>query len=256
MMENLIPISAKAPKALMNRRVAGDFEQLRHNVYEKSGHDFLGTLGDVYRDPGFQSKKDGVAYRSNHKTGRAFDYNQDDKNLIIQKAPVGNKMYFRTYLKAAKQDGSLGVKKKIKDIRGHEYEGYVVDFTEEAEKLGFERIPAWNGWQTSYNRQEFWHYQKMKEEGKTLTWDDAMLQLIGKRRPPTLQVYGLNDRGPGVLAIQTRLAEEGLLPNIEIDGIFGPKTFEAVKRFQRLHNLEPDGLVGPNTRKELFKKEN
>ena len=52
------------------------------------------------------------------------------------------------------------------------------------------------------------------------------------------------DRGPAVAAVQRRL-------NLETDGIFGPMTHRAVKRFQRRKDLEPDGIVGPLTRDAL-----
>lgn len=38
----------------------------------------------------------------------------------------------------------------------------------------------------------------------------------------------------------------------EIDGIYGPKTLDAVKRFQTAEKLELDGIVGPKTRQALF----
>ncbi len=41
---------------------------------------------------------------------------------------------------------------------------------------------------------------------------------------------------------------------LEIDGIFGPKTAEAVKDFQSKHGLNPDGVVGPLTWQELVGK--
>jgi peptidoglycan hydrolase-like protein with peptidoglycan-binding domain len=38
---------------------------------------------------------------------------------------------------------------------------------------------------------------------------------------------------------------------IPADGVFGPMTERAVKRFQRSHGLVPDGIVGPLTRGAL-----
>ncbi|MCA9779751.1 MAG: peptidoglycan-binding protein [Candidatus Eremiobacteraeota bacterium] len=34
---------------------------------------------------------------------------------------------------------------------------------------------------------------------------------------------------------------------LEVDGVFGPRTAEAVRNFQREHNLKVDGIVGPQT---------
>ena len=52
------------------------------------------------------------------------------------------------------------------------------------------------------------------------------------------------DRGSAVRSIQQQLG-------IPADGVFGPMTERAVKRFQRRHDLVPDGIVGPLTRGAL-----
>lgn len=252
---NVVKISAKAPTPLMNPKVAPFFEELRKAVREKSGVDFLAKAGDVFRDAGFTSSKDGVANRSNHKTGRAFDYDQESKAIIILKEPRNGRMYFRTFLKCAVQDGSLGHKMNLHDKRGFSFNGYVIDFTALAAEFGFERIPAWSGWENHYNRQEFWHYQKM--DG--LTWDEAMAEI--KRpathstpvpKPPSEKIYGRNDRGPEVRMIQEQLVLKGLLPKSEVDGVFGAKTYAAVVAFQKAQKLPADGLVGPQTRQRLM----
>ena len=172
-MKVLVPISTKAPTPLMHPAAAAAFEKLREAVRIGSGVDFLARCGDVHRPADFHSSKDGVADRSWHKTGRAFDYDQTSTALVIVSEPRSGKQYFRTYLFCKKQDGSQGVKKTVRDYRGGSASGYLFDFTAAAESHGFKRIPAWTGWQKHYNRREFWHYQF--DEG--LTWEAAMAQL-------------------------------------------------------------------------------
>jgi peptidoglycan hydrolase-like protein with peptidoglycan-binding domain len=55
--------------------------------------------------------------------------------------------------------------------------------------------------------------------------------------------YG--SRGLHVALLQKKLNERGA--RLVVDGIFGPKTLAAVKRFQQGHGLVVDGIVGPRT---------
>ena len=61
----------------------------------------------------------------------------------------------------------------------------------------------------------------------------------------------LGDRGDNVRLIQRRLnAVSTNYPSInkvEVDGVFGEKTQEAVKKFQNIFELTPDGIVGKAT---------
>ncbi|HQU83971.1 MAG TPA: peptidoglycan-binding domain-containing protein [Pyrinomonadaceae bacterium] len=243
-------IGVKAPMPLMHFKAAEKYEDLRGIVIAGAGFDFLATCGDIFREANFQSTKDGVANRSWHKTGRAFDYDQNSPALVLVAYQKNNKTYFRTFLKCAKQDGSLGKKQKVKDFRGYLVEAYLFDFTEAAVAVGFSQIPAWSGWENHYNRREFWHYQF--DEG--LTWDAAMLQLKGKTRLAEERVLGLNDRGEDVRVIQSKLADLKLLPTYEVDSVFGAKTKAAVEKFQQLTGLDADGVVGAKTRAKLFQK--
>src|SRR5882724_4325037 len=54
--------------------------------------------------------------------------------------------------------------------------------------------------------------------------------------------------GDDVATLQTILASDpSIFPEGIINGSFGPRTKEAVKRFQRLTGLTPTGCVGPQT---------
>jgi hypothetical protein len=252
----LVRLDVIAPTPLMHFKAAEKYSQLRNEVKLSAGFDFLGRCGDIYRQPNFVSSKDGVATRSWHKTGRAFDYDQSSPALVLVSEIIGGKQYFRTYLKCEKQDGTLGRRFAVKDVRGFAVNAYLFDFTEAAERIGFKRIPAWNGWQSHYIRREFWHYQF--DEG--LTWDAAMAQLRGgasaaPANPVSVnKVWGLNDRGDEVTRIQRKLADLGFLPPHEVDGVFGAKTRNAVAAFQSKNGLDSDGLVGPNTKVKLLEE--
>ena len=65
---------------------------------------------------------------------------------------------------------------------------------------------------------------------------------------PTLTI---GSTGPNVRRLQIILVITKLLDISEIDGIFGPKTQDAVKSFQQGSNLTADGVVGPMTWKAL-----
>lgn len=70
------------------------------------------------------------------------------------------------------------------------------------------------------------------------------------------QAMGLQPLPPPPLSLSTRevqrlLLELGYDPG-PIDGIAGPKTTKAVKKFQKAKGLAVDGIVGPVTRKALI----
>ena len=56
-------------------------------------------------------------------------------------------------------------------------------------------------------------------------------------------------KGEGVKWLQWELNEAGYM--IDIDGIFGQDTFNAVKKFQKSCKITVDGIVGKDTKKHL-----
>jgi Putative peptidoglycan binding domain len=54
----------------------------------------------------------------------------------------------------------------------------------------------------------------------------------------------VKSRGPQVVQLQIKLG-------VSADGVFGPGTQRALKRWQRRHGLTADGIAGPNTRAAL-----
>ncbi|MDU0153970.1 N-acetylmuramoyl-L-alanine amidase [Bacillus cabrialesii] len=66
-------------------------------------------------------------------------------------------------------------------------------------------------------------------------------------------------KGTKVRQIQNALAalyfypDKGA-PNNGIDGVYGPKTENAVKRFQTMNGLTPDGIYGPKTKAKIEEK--
>lgn len=61
-------------------------------------------------------------------------------------------------------------------------------------------------------------------------------------------------RGPDVSALQRSLADAGLMDRSNIDGIFGPQTEAAVRRYQQARSLTVDGIVGPRTSSALARE--
>ncbi len=76
------------------------------------------------------------------------------------------------------------------------------------------------------------------------------IAVIALAQSAQASVYKQGSSGETVRVIQQKLTEWGYF-NDKIDGIYGPKTAEAVKSFQRKSNLTPDGVTGPATLKAL-----
>jgi Transglycosylase-like domain/Putative peptidoglycan binding domain len=57
------------------------------------------------------------------------------------------------------------------------------------------------------------------------------------------------EAGPGLSEATISAVQRAL--GVEADGVIGPATRRAMRRFQRAHDLKPDGLLGPRTLRAL-----
>jgi hypothetical protein len=157
-------VGVDAPSAYLRCGTpAEDFETLRQVVVVFAGFDFLGKVGDMMRPRNAKSSKIGVSFRSRHKSGEAFDYNQEDHRVLIVREYKSGSIYWRTYLLCDKQDGSLGKKANLQTDNAGYVSAYVFDFSTAAESLGWGRIPAQRGWMYAPSNKEYWHYQRVSK---------------------------------------------------------------------------------------------
>ena len=152
------------------------------------------TLGGLYGDsarPVRPTAKVGSSRYSFHYCGRAVDICQDftkskDHRYYVAQDTQGPTQYWRIHCKTDKQDGSQGALIREKTVKWYSFqekverwlpEGRYVDLTALIESTGtFERIKAQSGWQSAYNKAEWWHFQYKLD--KQATFLDEM-ELIG-----------------------------------------------------------------------------
>jgi TolB protein len=187
------------------------FSALRERVQQEAGWDALASLENAYvpitssLDPGFVND---WLY-----TGRAFAINSLMTNagwMVAVREDFGSQTYWRLYLRAQLQDGSLGIPLHDQpwDLRarynldpqvyeqGGQYSdipaGYWADVTSLAIQYGWERVPALPNWRTFFRGARFTEFALTDN----LDWYTAMLQLYP----------------PDVLVTPTRLLAPSLTP--------------------------------------------
>lgn len=190
------------------------FDALRVRVQQEVGWDALGSLENAFvpltsaLDPGFGED---WLY-----TGRAFAINSLMTNagwMVAVREDFGAQTYWRLYLKAQLQDGSLG--EPLRDTpwdlsarynldpqvyeQGGTYSevpsGYWVDVTSLAFQYGWERVPALPNWRTFYRGARFTEFALTGG----LDWYSAMLQLY----PPDVLVTPTRVLAPTLTATKT-----------------------------------------------------
>ncbi len=81
-----------------------------------------------------------------------------------------------------------------------------------------------------------------------LVWMASLLVTLGTVFAPEASLAAMKsgDRGAEVRQIQIALVRAGFDPG-QADGVFGPKTRQAILQLQRAKGLDVDGVVGPKT---------
>lgn len=213
----------QAPYPQMHDLVNEAFDALRERVRLDVGWDALASLENAFvpittsMDPGFGED---WLY-----TGRAFAINSLMTNagwMVAVREDFGAQTYWRLYLRAQLQDGSLG--EPLRDLpwdlsarynldpkiyeQGGKYSevppGYWVDVTALAIQYGWERLPALPNWRTFYRGARFTEFALTGG----LDWYSAMLELY----PPDVLVTPTKVLAPTITPSRTPLPTWTPLP--------------------------------------------
>jgi TolB protein len=183
----------------LSDRVDWSFMTLRDHINQAVGWDFLGRLDNVWweLDRPLEPGKD---ERNWHKAGRAFDIVEEysrgtPAQIELVPEQIGAETYWRMYVRAAIQDGSLGEPLRAApwdfearyggDIDAYNAggrlrdaipAGYYVDFTQMALIYGWTRTPSDLAWRSTWSSILFWQYEK--HDG--IDWWTAMLELYAE----------------------------------------------------------------------------
>lgn len=185
-------VDVTAPQAMMHDSVDEAFTSLRQQAALETGWDVLSSLENAYLPltaPPVPSIYNDWLY-----TGRAFALNPlllSANWMAITREDFNGQTYWRVYLKARYQDGSMGMplSKMVWDLNARfsgdptSYEeggkpgqvppGYWIDLTELATRYSWERLPSWINWRTFYPSIR---YNQFVITGD-LEWRQAMSQL-------------------------------------------------------------------------------
>lgn len=183
----------EAPYPQFHDLVNESFSALKEQAAQKIGWDFLGTLENAYIP--ITAPLDPKQDLSWLYTGRGFRVSGLPRQagwMVVVREDYGAQTYWRVYVRAHAQDGSLG--RPLHDLPWDfdaryagiplKYEqggavaqevpaGYWVDFTALANVYGWERLPALSRWLSSFPAARFSEFAFRSG----LTWRAAMLEI-------------------------------------------------------------------------------
>jgi hypothetical protein len=180
------------PWPLLQDMVDESFVAMRKDVAQRAGWDFLATLENAFvpltspLPPGFG--------QSWLYSGRGIAVNSQPMSagwMVVVREEYGDQIFWRVYLRARFQDGSTGrpllnrpwdFEARFSDtvlyeVGGQQVSslptGYWVDFTDLAERYGWDRLPALSTWRSAFPAARFTEFAM--RDGRT--WQEAMTEI-------------------------------------------------------------------------------
>jgi TolB protein len=183
-------------EALLSDRVNESFNALRRRIVEEAGWDYLGQLTSAWR-PITYTPPSGHSRRTWYVCGRAVGLDQDpyegdDPRVELIREDVGNVTYWRVFIRATEQDGSMGepLREAPWDLnarydggraeveggspRASVPSGYYIDLTTLADDYGWKRVPSLWRWRHFWPDIRWWTFQKAED----LDWWEAILEIF------------------------------------------------------------------------------
>ncbi|MCC6905998.1 MAG: PD40 domain-containing protein [Anaerolineae bacterium] len=193
-LRNLNGVIAEQP--YLSDRVDDSFAALKVHVNATAGWDFLSRLDHAFWALD-RPAEPGAPVQAWQKAGRGFAIAQTYNNgnpAQIELVPeqIGPDTFWRLYIRAAIQDGSLGEPltaipwdfraRTSGDVEAYEAggrfkdstpQGYYIDFTEAAALYGWERTPSDGTWRYNWPGVLYWEYSRRDR----LSWWAAMQEI-------------------------------------------------------------------------------
>jgi len=183
-------------EAFLSDRVNESFNALRQRVVGETGWDYLANLGTTQL-PMTYTPHSGHSRMSWYVCGRAIGLDQepheeDRAQIKLVREDEGNVTYWRVFIRAAEQDGSMGepLREGVWDLNARQQDGramveggeleehipsgYYVDFTTLASDYGWERVPSLWRWRYFWPDIRWWRFRKTDD----LTWWQCMLEVF------------------------------------------------------------------------------
>ena len=202
----------------LNDAVVQSFRDFAKEVAKLTGQDLSTNLGDSTRSLGSSTTKVGTDNVSWHKTGRAVDLSQNQKWLIVEDKQGGS-MYFTLYLRHKKPATKANPPNIVNFPKGTKFHhspwGTVsdkwafVNVTVIAKKHGWEPIPAQSGWESNYNKREWWHFENRGGN----TWYRSLREIYSEEKiVEKIKTFAKNNAGANRYG--ARLKREGVPVNV------------------------------------------